>query len=195
MRFSVGGIDSFLGFEYGDVITLASRVFRVLLTILPACLRIMRSALGPRWPSCLAPRPRCGCHYSVHIWGGGIDSFLGFDYGKVITLVSEDDYSADSSASLAQCSYGGGFFPNFAIFALVWGHLRNFSFYSWASLLVLPFLLRLPILLSLSLSPKVTSLGGFSCRPPSLVVPVFVFGGFSFCSSGAVSYSSSSFCG
>ena len=39
--------------------------------------------------------------------------------------------------------------------------------------MVLPFLLRLPILLSLS--PKVASLGGFSCRPPSLVVPVFVF--------------------
>ena len=94
--------------------------------------------------------------------------------------------------SLAQCGFGGGFFPNFAIFALVSDHLRNFSFYSWASLLVLPFLLRLPILLSLS--PKVTSLGGFSCRPPSLVVPIFVFGDFSFCSSGAVSSSSSSSC-
>ena len=92
--------------------------------------------------------------------------------------------------SLAQGGFGGGFFPNFAIFALLSGHLRNFSFYSWASLLVLPFLLCLPILLSLS--PKVTSLGGFSCSPPSLVVPVFVFGDFSFCSSGAVSSSSSS---
>ena len=30
----------------------------------------------------------------------------------------------------------------------------------------------------LSLSPKVASLEGFSCRPPSLVVPVFVFGVF-----------------
>ena len=59
--------------------------------------------------------------------------------------------------SLAQCGFGGSFFPNFAIFALVSDHLRNFSFYSWASLLVLLFLLRLPILLSLS--PKVTSLG------------------------------------
>ena len=92
--------------------------------------------------------------------------------------------------SLAQCGFGGGFFPNFAIFALVSDHLRNFSFYSWASLLVLPFLLHLPILLSIS--PKVTSLGGFSCSPPSLVVPVFVFGDFSFCSSGAMSSSSSS---
>ena len=73
---------------------------------------------------------------------------------------------------LVQCSFVGGFFPNFAIFALVSDHLRNFSFYSWASLLVLPFLLRLPILLSLS--PKVTCLGGFSCSPPSLVVPVFL---------------------
>ena len=53
---------------------------------------------------------------------------------------------------------------------------------------MLPFLLRLPILLSLS--PKVASLGGFSCRPPSLVVPVFCVWGFSFCSGGAVSSSS-----
>ena len=42
-----------------------------------------------------------------------------------------DDYSADSSASLAQCCCCGGFFPpSFAIFALVWDLLRNFSFYS-----------------------------------------------------------------
>ena len=82
------------------------------------------------------------------------------------------------------------FFPNFAIFALVSDHLRNFCFYSWASLLVLPSLLRLPILLSLS--PLVTSLGGLGCSPPSLVVPVvFALGEFYFCSSGAVSSSSS----
>ena len=43
--------------------------------------------------------------------------------------------------------------------------------------MVLPFLLRLSILLSLS-PPKVASLGCVSCRPPSLVVPVFVFGIF-----------------
>ena len=92
--------------------------------------------------------------------------------------------------SLAQCGFVGGFFPNFAIFALVSDDLQNFSFYSWASLLVLPFLLRLPNLLSLS--PKVTSLGVFRCSPPSLVVPVFCVWSFSFCSSGAVSSSSSS---
>ena len=120
--------------------------------------------------------------------------FLGF-FGvrqsySCVGVDRQDDYSADSSANLAQCGFVGGFFPNFASFALVSDHLRNFSFYSWASLLVLPFLLRLPILLSLS--TRVTSLGGFSCRPPSLLVPVFVSGDFSFCSSGAVSSSSSS---
>ena len=42
VRISGGGINSFLGFEYGDVITLASRVFRVLLLILPTSLRFLR---------------------------------------------------------------------------------------------------------------------------------------------------------
>ena len=42
MRISGGGIDSFLGFEYCAVITLASREFPVLLTILPTSLRCLR---------------------------------------------------------------------------------------------------------------------------------------------------------
>ena len=41
VRVSGGRPDSFLGFEYGIVITLASRVFRVLLPILPASLRFL----------------------------------------------------------------------------------------------------------------------------------------------------------
>ena len=45
---SGGGIDSFLGFEYCDMITLASRVFRILLPILPTSLRFLHSALGLR---------------------------------------------------------------------------------------------------------------------------------------------------
>ena len=81
------------------------------------------------------------------------------------------------------------FFPSFAIFALVWGLLI---------LGILAFIPRLHFwcclfcsacLFSSSLSPKVASLGYFNCRPPSLVVPVYVFG-VSFCSSGAVSSSS-----
>ena len=48
---SGGGIYSFLGFEYGDVITLASREFRVLLPILPTSLRFLRifGFLGVAW--------------------------------------------------------------------------------------------------------------------------------------------------
>ena len=131
----------------------------------------------------------------VFLTCGPFIGFLGF-FGvrqsySCVGVDRHDDYSADSSASLAQCGFVGGFFPNFAIFALVSDHLRNFCFYSLASLLVLPSLLRLPILLPLS--PLVTSLGGLGCSPPSLVVTVvFALGEFYFCSSGAVSSSSSS---
>ena len=115
---------------------------------------------------------------------GPFIGFLGF-FGvsqsySCVGVDRHDDYSADSSASLAQCGFVGGFFPNFA---LVSDHLRNFCFYSWASLLVLPSLLRLPILLS----PLVTSLGGQGCSPPSLVVPV-VFALGEFISVAAVLY-------
>ena len=51
VRISGGGIDSFLGFEYGDVITLASREFRVLFPILPPSLRFLRifGFVGVAW--------------------------------------------------------------------------------------------------------------------------------------------------
>ena len=145
MRFCGGG------FEYGDVITLASRVFRVLLPILPTALRFLGifGFVGVT----LCDDPTFLAYPHVFLTCGPFIGFLGF-FGirqGYSCVDRQDDYRADSSASLAQCGYGGGFFPNFAIFALVWDHLRNFSFYSWASLLVLPFLLRLPILLSLSL--------------------------------------------
>ena len=81
-------------------------------------------------------------------------------------------------------------FSRFAIFALVWGLLIFLG--------ILAFIPRLHFwcclfcsacLFSSSLAPKVASLGCFSCRPPSLVVPVYVFG-VSFCGSSAVSSSS-----
>ena len=84
--------------------------------------------------------------------------FLGFFHvGQGYSCVGvgrHDDYSADSSASLAQCGFVGGFLPNFAIFALVSDHLRNICFSSWDSLWIpngFICQLRLPILLSLSL--------------------------------------------
>ena len=176
------------------MITLASHVFEYFLRfLLRAC---VICAFWLRWGSHGVTPPPFLPTLTLFLTCGPFIRFLGF-FGvyqsySCVGVDRQDDYSANSSASLAQCGFVGGFFPNLAIFALVSDHLRNFHFYSWASLLVLPFLLRLPILLSLSLSPRVSSLGGFSCRPPSLMVPVFVFGEFSFCSSGAVSSSSSS---
>ena len=192
MRFCGGGFDSFLGFEYGVVITLASHVFEYFFRFfLRACvICAFFGFVGVTWcdtptfsglPSRF-PDVRSLCWVFRLLWRS---SELQLRWRR-----SPRRYSADSSASLAQCGFVGGFFPNFAIFALVSDHLRNFCFYSWASLLVLPSLLRLPILLSLS--PLVTSLRGLGCSPPSLVVPVvFALGEFYFCSSGAVSSSSS----
>ena len=147
MRFCGGGIDSFLGFEYGDVTTLSSRVFRVLLPILPTSLRFLCifGFVGVTW----CDTPTFLAYPHVFLTCGPFIGFLGF-FGvrqgySCVGVDRQDDYSCDSSASLAQCGFVGGFFSNFTLVSV---HLRNFSFYSWASLLVLPFLLRLPILLS-----------------------------------------------
>ena len=51
VHISGGEIDSFLGFEYGVVITLASREFRVLFPIPPTSLRFLRifGFVGVAW--------------------------------------------------------------------------------------------------------------------------------------------------
>ena len=73
----------------------------------------------------------------VFLTCGPFIGFLGFFYvGQGYSCIGvdrHDDYSADSSASLAQCGFVGGFLPNFAIFTLVSDHLRNFCFSSWDS--------------------------------------------------------------
>ena len=54
VRISGGGTDSFHGFEYCCLITLASREFRVLLAVLPTslrCLRIFGFATPPLLPT------------------------------------------------------------------------------------------------------------------------------------------------
>ena len=82
------------------------------------------------------------------------------------------------------------FFPSFAIFVLVWGLLIFLGILAFIPMLHFWCCLSCSAcLFSSSLSPKVVSLGCFSCRPPSLVVPIYVFG-VSFCSSSAVSSSS-----
>ena len=120
VRISGGGIDSFLGFEYGDVITLASREFRVLLPILPS-LRFFAHFWLRRGRMVLRPPPSCLTSRFTHVrslyWVLGC---FGVRQGYGCVGIDRcDDYSADSSASLAQYCCCGGFFPSFAIFALV----------------------------------------------------------------------------
>ena len=168
-----------LSFDYSRV----TRV-RVLFTFLTTSLRYLRilALLGVTW---------CDTPYSLaypHVFStcGPFIGFLGFfGVGQSYSCVGvdrHDDYSAVSSASLAQCGFVGGFIPNFAIFALVSDHLRNFCFYSWNSLWPVQIALfaNSACLFSfLSLSPLVSSLGGQRCSPPSLVAPVmFALGEF-----------------
>ena len=79
-------------------------------------------------------RPHLYCLPSRLLTCGPFIGFLGFvgvrQGYSCVGVDRQDDYSADSSASLAQCGYCGGFFPSLAIFALVWDLLRYFSFYS-----------------------------------------------------------------
>ena len=120
------------GFDYGKVITLASSVFRVLLPILPTSLRFFCAFLASWGTGCGDPTFLAYPH--VFLMCGPFIGFLGF-FGvrqgySCVGVGRCDDSRAGSSVSLAQCGYGGGFFPNFAIFVLVWDRLRNFSFYS-----------------------------------------------------------------
>ena len=118
-------------FDYSRV----TRV-RVLLTFLTTSLRYLRilTSLGVTW----CDTPYFLAYPHVFLTCGPFIGFLGFfGVGQSYSCVGvdrHDDYSADSSASLAQCGFVGGFIPNFAIFALVSDHLRNFCFYSWDSL-------------------------------------------------------------
>ena len=118
-------------FDYSRV-----TLVRVLLTFLTTSLRYLRilASLGVTW----CDTPFFLAYPHVFLTGGPFIGFLGFfGVGQSYSCIGvdrHDDYSADSSASLAQCGFVGGFIPNFAIFALVSDHLRNFCFYSWDSL-------------------------------------------------------------
>ena len=61
----------------------------------------------------------------VFLTCGPFIGFLGFFHvGQGYSCVGvdrHDDYSADSSTSLAQCGFVGGFLPNFAIFRAGFG--------------------------------------------------------------------------
>ena len=87
-----------------------------------------------------------------------------------------DNYSAGSSASLVQCCRCGGFFPSSAIFRASFGDFCSFLgiFASVPWLRLWCNLFCSVCLFSAYLYPTVTSIVGFSCGPPSLVVPVCV---------------------
>ena len=129
-RFCGGGFDSFLGFEYVVLITLELHVFEYFLRfILRACIIC---AFWLFWGvTCCDPLLLAYPH--VFLTCGpfiGFFRLVGQGY-SCVGVDHRDDYSADSSTSLAQCGFVGGFLPNFA---LVSDHLRNFCFSSRDSL-------------------------------------------------------------
>ena len=159
------GFDSCMGFEYSVVITLASREFRVLLTILPTCLRFFAHIWLRRGRIVLRPHLYCLTSRFTHVRPLRVLGFYGVRQGHGCLGNGHcDDSSADSSASLAQCCSCGGFFPSFAIFVLLWGLLFFLG--------ILAFIPRLHFwcclfcsacLFSSSLSPLVARLVCFSC--------------------------------
>ena len=152
VRISGGGIDSFVGFEYCDVITLASREFGVLLAVLPTSLRCLRIS-GFVWVTGLL-RPHLSCLHSWFTvvrslsWGFSLvwrSSGLLLRWRRSLGRLQRRFFCYPCEV-LQMWHF---FSPVFRFFALVWGlvlFLRNFRFYSLATLMVYPFLLRLSIL-------------------------------------------------
>ena len=187
VRFCGGGFDSFLGFEYGVVITLASHVFEYFFRFfLRACVicAFFLALLGshgvtppPFWPTSRFPHVR----------------FLGF-FGVLRATVALASLATTITAPILLLALRS------AALLAVFFRISRFSRWFRIILGIFAFIPGLPFWCCLlcsaclfsSLSPLVTSLGGLGCSPPSLVVPVvFALGEFYFCSSGAVSSSSS----
>ena len=142
-RFCSGGFNSFLGFEYLVLITLASHVFEYFLRfLLQACvicafwLRLGSHAVPPLLP-CLPSRfPHVrslswvfrllSCWSGLQLrWRRSPRRLQRRFFCWLILLFL--------IIIIAQCGFVGGFLPNFAIFTLVSDHLRNFCFSSWDS--------------------------------------------------------------
>ena len=156
-RFCGGGIRFLSGirircFDYSRV----TRV-RVLLTFYPTSLRYLRILALLRVTYC---DPLLLAYPHILLTCGPFIGFVGFfpvSQGySCVGVDRHDDYCADSSTSLAQCGFVGGFLPNFAIFALVSVHLRNFGLSSLASIgNSNAFLCQLSLPIHLYLSPLV----------------------------------------
>ena len=128
VRFCGGGIDSFLGFEYVVMITLASHVFEYFLRfLLQAC---VICAFWLRWGSHGVTPPTFLPTLTFSSRAVPFLGFLGF-FGvsqsySCIGVDRHDDYSADSSASLAQCGFVGVFFSEFRDFRASFGLSQEF---------------------------------------------------------------------
>ena len=163
-----------LTFSFGVVDYSRVTRVRVLLTFYPTSLRYLR-ILASLWvPYC---DPLLLAYPHLLITCGPFIGFVGFfpvsQGSSCVGVDRHDDYSANSSTSLAQCGFVGGFLTNLAIFALVLVHLGKFGFSSFTSIgNSNAFLCQLSLPIPLFLSPLVSSLGGQSCSPPSLVASV-----------------------
>ena len=182
VRVSDGGTDSFHGFEYLGLITLASLEFRVLLAVLPVsrvCTFLASSVLhGVATPPLL---PTLTVYYrEVPLF---VFRLVWYWCGVFCSVCADcvDDSSASSCACLAQGCRCGVFFPNSAVFALVLGTSVLAYGILALPLLFLGFAYGVAFFYSVCLSSAylyaaVAGFVGFSCGPPSLVVPVCVWG-------------------
>ena len=186
VRVSGGGTASFHGLEYFGLITLASREsFEYFLRFFQraggVCAFLASSVShGFATPPLL---PTLTVYYcEVPLW---VFKLVWYWSGVFCSFYTDcaDDSSAGSCACLAQGCRCGDFFPNFAVFALVLG-----NFVLAYRILALPLLFlgyaygvaffSSVCLYSAYLYPAVAGLVDFSCGPPSLVVPVCVWGSF-----------------
>ena len=134
-----------LRFDYSRVTSVTSTFDAVLL----ACLRRLRiyglvSVSCSCDPTFIAyphglPIVRYLDWFFRHVW------YLVLCFSRSVCADYADGSSAGSCSCLAQCWRGGGFFPKYADFSLVWGFLflfKEFSrlrLYSLAALVVWPF--------------------------------------------------------
>ena len=127
MRFCGGGTDSFLGFEYVVVSTLASPVFEYFLRLLlQAC---VICAFWLCWGSHgVTPPPFLLPSRFPHVWSR-------YWVFMLLWRSSELQLRWRRSPRRLQRRLLAFFFPNFAIFALVLDHLRDFCFLFWCCLL------------------------------------------------------------
>ena len=116
-------------FDYSRV----TRV-RVLLTFYPTSLRYLRILASLRVTYC---DPLLLAYPHVLLTYGPFIGFVGFfpvSQGySCLGVDRHDDYSTDSSTSLAQCGFVGGFLPNFASFGSSWEILPFFLSFPLAS--------------------------------------------------------------